>query len=133
MRQGRRDPCGKIQSNEIQSFQLIFHFSSKDQEKNHISDQVKRVTVQEHRRDDCGNGWKIDVWYRSGNETERAGDSIGNNKICVPSVEQVDNDVDAGNRIGGPRRSYDSEIRGDGKHGFSDSDFLPQRNTAQLD
>ena len=82
-----------------------------------------------HERRD---GKKIEVWNRHRNEAERAGDSFGDDEVRVPGDEQVDNSVNAGDRVGCPRRFYDSEIRGDGKHGFSDSDFLPQRNTGQL-
>jgi hypothetical protein len=49
-------------------------------------------------------------------ESERVGDSIGNNKVRMPGDKEMNQNVGGNNRIGGPRGLYDSETRGDGKH-----------------
>ena len=70
----------------------------------------------------------------AGIETKRAGNSIGNNKVCSPGVKEMDQNVGGDNRIGYPRGLYDSETRGDWKSlCVSGRCFWPQGNKGRLD
>ena len=65
-------------------------------------------------------GWLKDSGSRGSRiETECADNSIGNDKVRIPGDKEMDQNVGGDNRIGRPRRLYDSQIRGDGKHGVS--------------